>query len=167
MIPCLLHIRKRKCLKTGKTIPTCHSCISKKTPFYRASSIIVKPALNSRGSMKGPLPLHQQSAAATCAARGADAIRFLYHFLAVCAAHKKMMFYPLHVCEADVQRQLTMPLSTKPASASTVITMPLLSMCTGRPVRSMNSGMPSAWQVTAAWLFSSVLSTITAAALRM
>jgi len=26
------------------------------------------------------------------------ASRFLYHFLAVCEAHKKMMFYPLQVC---------------------------------------------------------------------
>ena len=61
----------------------------------------------------------------------------------------------------------TMPLSTKPRSASTVTTMPLLSMCTDSPVRSMNSGMPSAWQVTLAWQFSSVLSTMIAAALRM
>ena len=36
-------------------------------------------------------------------------------------------------------------------------------MCTDRPVRSMNSGMPSAWQVTLAWQFSSVLSTMIAA----
>jgi len=48
--------------------------------------------------MKGPQPLHMKSAAATCAVRGAAASRFLYHFLAVRAAYKKMMFDPLQVC---------------------------------------------------------------------
>ena len=48
--------------------------------------------------MKGPQPLHMKSAAATCAARGAAASRFLDHFPAVRAAHRKMMFEPLQGC---------------------------------------------------------------------
>ena len=48
--------------------------------------------------MKGPQPLHMKSAAATCAARGAAASRFLDYFLAVREAHKKMMFDSLQGC---------------------------------------------------------------------
>ena len=59
-----------------------------------AFQIINKVSYIARGCMKGPQPLHIKSAAATCAVRGAAASRFLYHFLAVCAAHKKMMLYP-------------------------------------------------------------------------
>ena len=62
--------------------------------------------------------------------------------------------------------QATMPLKMKPLSASRVMVMPSLSMCTLRANLSMNTGMPSAWQVTTAWEFSSLVSTMTAAALR-
>ena len=60
--------------------------------------IINKVCFKLWGCMKGLQPLHMKSAAATCAVRGAAASRFLYHFLAVRAAYKKMMFYPLQVC---------------------------------------------------------------------
>ena len=62
------------------------------------AQIINKVCFKLWGCMKGLQPLQMKSAAATCAVRGAAASRFLYHLLAVRAAYKKMMFYPLQVC---------------------------------------------------------------------
>jgi len=60
-----------------------------------------------------------KSAAATCAVRGAAASRFLYHFLPVRAAYKKMMFYPLQECVsrlAATDRQQSFVDGLKPQS---------------------------------------------------
>ena len=50
-----------------------------------------------------------RSACATMRVLRKDAIRFRYHFLAVRTAHKKMMFYPLQGCAADLQRNKKTP----------------------------------------------------------
>ena len=59
-------------------------------PMKRAVSL--QPCICSPwGCLKEPQPLQIQSAGAICAARGADAIRFLYRFPAVRSAHRKAM----------------------------------------------------------------------------
>ena len=161
MIPVLRRNRKGKCMKTASTClkdakrPVAARGGLWPLPLPNRSTFSVLFSPRQSGPWPPPLPNHLTFSTRFSTRQNALNISRLQEEDGQPAS-----------CPSFDYPQATMPLKMKPLSASRVMVMPSLSMCTLRANLSMNTGMPSAWQVTTAWEFSSLVSTMTAAALR-